>query len=181
MTRRGWSTSVAGRDFASVQRALYVRASEYWATLRDREAWEHNRLSIVKASEDDEMRPTREHSAPSDGVEEVQPPKRQRVSGLVESGASSAMQDDDECVVVGSTGENPNIDFAHTRWNCLKHPRDKTDPHTCCDKCFCVICDIPAAQCDEWDKHCSADPSEVTPRTWQRPPWFRRCTERKSS
>ena len=117
----------------------------------------------VKASEDDEMRPTREHSAPSDGVEEVQPPKKQRVGDvmLVESGASSAMQDDDECVVVGSTGENPNIDFPHTRWNCLKHPRDTTDPHTCCDKCFCVICDIPATQCDEWDKHCTADPSDA--------------------
>ena len=67
----------------------------------------------VKASEDDEMRLPREHSAPSDGVEEVQPPKRQRVM-LVESETSSAMQDD-ECVVVGSIGENPNIDFAHTR------------------------------------------------------------------
>ena len=41
----------------------------------------------VNASEDDEMRPTREHSAPSDGVEEVQPPKKQRVGDvmLVES------------------------------------------------------------------------------------------------
>ena len=68
----------------------------------------------VKASEDDEMRLTREHSAPSDGVQEVQPPKRQRVSGvmmLAESGASSAMQDD-ECVVVGS--KLPNEKLEHT-------------------------------------------------------------------
>eukprot|EP00966_Prymnesium_polylepis_P292567 6756802-Prymnesium_polylepis.1 len=37
VTRRGWSTSVAGRDFASVHRAQYVRASEYWTRSQARQ------------------------------------------------------------------------------------------------------------------------------------------------
>lgn len=116
-------------------------------------------VCVMAQVKDDDVSPAREHSASSGDVDEVQPPKKQRVSG--EAAASAAVEDeDDECVVVGSTGVNPNIDLPHTRWNCLKCPRQTTHIGTSCDKCFCVICDIPVAQCDEWAKHCTADPSD---------------------
>jgi hypothetical protein len=116
-------------------------------------------VCVMAQVKDDDVSPAREHSASSGDVDEVQPPKKQRVSG--EAAASAAVEDeDDECVVVGSTGVNPNIDLPHTRWNCLKCPRQTAHIGTSCDKCFCVICDIPVAQCDEWAKHCSADPSD---------------------
>eukprot|EP00966_Prymnesium_polylepis_P088967 2058925-Prymnesium_polylepis.1 len=88
-------------------------------------------------------------------VVQVQHPKKARVDAAVSSSA-----DDDECVMIGTTGTNPLIDFAHARWNCCKHPISVGTEQTYCQNCHCVICDVPASECELWGQHCTANPHD---------------------
>ena len=88
-------------------------------------------------------------------VLQVQHPKKPRVDAA--DGSSAA---DDECVITGTTGKNPLIDFAHARWNCCKHPIAVGKEQTYCQNCHCVICDVPASECELWGQHCTANPHD---------------------
>lgn len=87
-------------------------------------------------------------------VQVQHPPKKSRVDAPAGSSSSAA---DDECVITGSTGTHPLIDFAHARWNCCKYPVAQV-PETYCQNCHCVICDVPASECELWGEHCAANP-----------------------
>ena len=60
---------------------------------------------------------------------------------------------------------NPNIHLPHRRSDCDVYkflPDSKDDAKKYCDKCYCVVCDIPAKDCPMWDtddvKHCMEKP-----------------------
>lgn len=91
-------------------------------------------------------------------VVQVQHPKKARV----DAAAAGSSAEDDECVITGTTGENPLIDFAHARWNCCKYPINKgpESPPMYCQNCHCVICDVPASECELWSEHCVANPHD---------------------
>ena len=91
-------------------------------------------------------------------VVQVQHHKKARVDDA--AAGSSCAAADDECVITGTTGTNPLIDFAHARWNCCKHPISVGSEETYCQNCHCVICDVPASECELWDQHCTANPHD---------------------
>ena len=100
----------------------------------------------------------------SDDCVEVDAPthlhKKQRheTSCAGPSTASSSAADAADCVVTGTAGDNPFIDFVHARWYCCAFPIKNYPPATFCPKCYCAVCDIPASKCTRWSEHCSADP-----------------------
>jgi transcription initiation factor TFIIIB Brf1 subunit/transcription initiation factor TFIIB len=57
---------------------------------------------------------------------------------------------------------NPNILFPHARALCGVFKLEEV-PETFCEKCFCVVCDIPAKDCQNWSQHCRA--TKKPPRT----------------
>jgi hypothetical protein len=57
---------------------------------------------------------------------------------------------------------NPNIVFSHARALCGVFKLEEV-PETFCEKCFCVVCDIPAKDCQNWSQHCRA--TSKPPRT----------------
>jgi hypothetical protein len=74
--------------------------------------------------------------------------------------------DDDELQVVGGNTTNANIDFSHRRPDCGVHPFGAGMDQQYCDKCYCVVCDVPASDCLEWTDHCSKVPvKKVSPPT----------------
>ncbi|PXF46014.1 hypothetical protein BWQ96_04189 [Gracilariopsis chorda] len=63
-----------------------------------------------------------------------------------------------ECV-----GERRGIlalrDYPHFRFQCGIHPFKKMRARmkeTCCERCFCYICDVLATDCTKWSAHCKA-------------------------
>lgn len=59
---------------------------------------------------------------------------------------------------------NPNILFPHARALCGVY-KLKESPESFCEKCYCVICDIPAKDCDDWGQHCRATIKPTKPKT----------------
>jgi SNF2-related domain len=77
--------------------------------------------------------------------------------------------EDDDCLLVGSKGTNALTDFPHSRENCVLAPmavirsaatasasREDSINRKYCANCYCYVCDIPAAECDDWNAHCHA-------------------------
>ncbi|MGB1602726.1 MAG: hypothetical protein ACPIOQ_58890 [Promethearchaeia archaeon] len=58
---------------------------------------------------------------------------------------------DDELEVTGHEGHLALIDFPHPREHCVAHPFG-SQAH--CARCFCVVCDVQASQCQQWPDHC---------------------------
>ena len=51
------------------------------------------------------------------------------------------------------------LDFPHARANCLAKPFVAGDEDVCfesCSNCYCFVCDLPVAACDDWSGHCCA-------------------------
>ena len=83
--------------------------------------------------------------------------------------------EDEEVQIVGNTGSNPLSDFPHPRHACVVHPfppgggrdgeRAAAEAH--CPRCFCFLCDGPAAECASWREHAMArnDASWMAVRT----------------
>jgi hypothetical protein len=67
---------------------------------------------------------------------------------------------DEDVALVGSKGTNSLIDFPHSREHCVTHPFATSDHAAHCLNCFCMVCDMPADKCEEWEKcadpHCHA-------------------------
>jgi hypothetical protein len=59
---------------------------------------------------------------------------------------------EEDIQVVSSTTINPNIQYPHKRTDCGVFSFS-TDPKKFCDKCYCVVCDIPAKDCTNWGDH----------------------------
>jgi hypothetical protein len=60
--------------------------------------------------------------------------------------------DEEEIQVVSSTTVNPNIQYPHKRTDCGVFDFSK-HPSKFCDKCYCIVCDIPAKDCTQWADH----------------------------
>lgn len=60
-----------------------------------------------------------------------------------------------EISILKSTTTNPLTSFPHPRSLCTLHPH-KISPLLFCPKCYCYVCDVPASECKQWDKHCNA-------------------------
>lgn len=85
------------------------------------------------------------------------------------AGVAGAVNDDhEEIQVVASNATNPNIQFPHQRPMCGVYPFDQNDENDdngkgnhrerFCPKCYCVVCDVPAQDCQEWSVHCCTKP-----------------------
>lgn len=61
--------------------------------------------------------------------------------------------EEEEIQVVSSTTINPNIQYPHKRTDCGLY-NFSVDPKKFCEKCYCVVCDIPAKDCAKWEDHC---------------------------
>ena len=69
---------------------------------------------------------------------------------------------------------SPEIEVVSDKGNplsCFPHPRDscavfsfQEDPLRFCPKCYCFLCDEPAAKCKIWEKHCKADSKKAEVR-----------------
>ncbi|KAE9604071.1 hypothetical protein Lal_00002193 [Lupinus albus] len=70
--------------------------------------------------------------------------------------------DDADLSVVAEKGPVPCRDYPHSRHLCLKFPFSTTPHESCCEMCFCYVCDL-AAPCKYWTqplaRHCNADSS----------------------
>ncbi len=62
--------------------------------------------------------------------------------------------DEDEIEVLASTTINPNIQYPHKRTDCGVF-QFATDPIKFCERCYCLVCDIPAKECKQWGDHAS--------------------------
>ncbi|KAH8085601.1 hypothetical protein JL720_7590 [Aureococcus anophagefferens] len=92
--------------------------------------------------------------------------------------------EDEEVQIVGNTGSNPLSDFPHPRHACVVHPfppgggRDVDRPaaEVHCPRCFCFLCDGPAAECASWRERDGANARAGWPcgRASARPPSPRR-------
>jgi hypothetical protein len=67
--------------------------------------------------------------------------------------------EDDELEIVSSNITNPNIQFPHKRIDCGVYSWSKC-PQSFCSKCYCVVCDIPSNDCQNWVEHCMKDGNE---------------------
>jgi hypothetical protein len=69
-------------------------------------------------------------------------------------------EDDDEPQILSSNAINANIAYPHRRPECDVYAFSTTDidgntlQDRFCDKCYCVVCDVPAKNCTEWNDHC---------------------------
>eukprot|EP00966_Prymnesium_polylepis_P030210 702232-Prymnesium_polylepis.1 len=115
---------------------------------------EEEAMPPIKSEKRAAVHPPNYESDDGEVLQVQQNPKKARVDA---AGSSAA---DDECVITGTTGENPLIDFAHARWNCCKHPIAVGKEQTYCQNCHCVICDVPASECELWGQHCTANPHD---------------------
>lgn len=71
--------------------------------------------------------------------------------------------DHDELIIVAEKGQVACRDYPHSRHLCVKYPFKDTPHHTCCNLCYCYVCDIKAP-CKYWetenDGHCHASEQE---------------------
>lgn len=69
-------------------------------------------------------------------------------------------EDDDEPQILSSNAINANIAYPHRRPQCHVYDFSATDidgntlQDRFCDKCYCVVCDVPANNCTKWNYHC---------------------------
>ena len=55
--------------------------------------------------------------------------------------------DDDEVTFISQSVMRALVDYSHLREHCLTHPYVPSSAQTYCAKCYCAVCDIPAASC----------------------------------
>ena len=72
----------------------------------------------------------------------------------------SNQSDKEEVVFIGET-ENPLSTMPHPRYLCANNHFSNSQindnqNHMFCSNCFCYVCDIPASECQEWNKHKNA-------------------------
>ncbi|XP_035693795.1 uncharacterized protein LOC118427935 [Branchiostoma floridae] len=83
--------------------------------------------------------------------------------------ASSAGSPDPNGLIVTYSRPADTVNFPHPRSACPHHPFSTADSilrgpymqnESCCDKCYCYVCDKPAKECgwwgDSWRAHCNA-------------------------
>jgi hypothetical protein len=119
------------------------------------------------------------HSAPPPSLPHPPLPVRARIA------APTATQDDDASTRVPMEqhdedeedsegvqllGERIKVDSIlrtapHARDQCILHPFSASARRSrCCELCYCVVCEVPAAACASWAAHCEASlrgPSEA--------------------
>ena len=77
------------------------------------------------------------------------------------SGTIANEENEEEIEVISSTTINPNIHYPHKRTDCGLFDFS-VDPKKFCEKCYCVVCQIPAKECKQWGDHSSKKCLPVT-------------------
>ncbi len=77
------------------------------------------------------------------------------VNDAISTEESGTVAENEEIQVVSSTTINPNIQYPHKRIDCGVFSFT-ADPIKFCEKCFCLVCDMPAKECKQWEEHSSA-------------------------
>jgi hypothetical protein len=92
-----------------------------------------------------------------DDVQVVAPPKpHHQIVDLLSDSLSTG-----DLEVGWSNLTNPNVDYVHARKDCGVYKFE--DCHEkFCDKCYCIVCDIPAKECKTWGQHCHSTSSLQT-------------------
>ena len=94
-----------------------------------------------------------------DFVQVLSPPtKKKNVDGDEPPLDKDESHDDESPMVVASNLTNPNIHYPHKRSDCGVHNFERGDPILYCNKCYCLVCDIPAINCTNWKVHCRERP-----------------------
>ena len=95
----------------------------------------------------------------------VAPPKAQPIlappplSRKSPDGAGGEDTDDDEVQCVGvRRAKNP---WPHARHDCNEHPLSDSLAAQHCEHCWCALCGVPVAKCDDWSKHCGTTAAEA--------------------
>ncbi|XP_078612974.1 uncharacterized protein LOC144882816 [Branchiostoma floridae x Branchiostoma japonicum] len=113
------------------------------------------------------------------------PQRKERTPSVVVLGTpqksrcvSSAGSPDPNGLIVTYSRPADTVNFPHPRSACPHHPFSTADSilrgpymqnETCCDKCYCYVCDKPAKECGLWGAcwraHCNAHRKNTA---WQR-------------
>ena len=86
-----------------------------------------------------------------------------------------------EVEVIHSSGCIPLADFPHARFHCHAIPFHNTSAFKTCPNCFCYACDLPVANCNNWNVHCHATSSSEEWRTYRKNILLDRKNKSKSS
>jgi hypothetical protein len=77
--------------------------------------------------------------------------------------ASAAPNGDD----VELVGTKNSTRLSHMRQHCTEHPFS-VDPKLFCQDCYCYVCDVPASECETWERdHCRATNTGPTAYSWR--------------
>ena len=75
--------------------------------------------------------------------------------------ANGTKQEEDDLVVVGSSGDFANYDFPHAYHHCRGANAGALGAHACCSNCYCYVCDVPCKECEVWHEHKRADDKQA--------------------
>jgi hypothetical protein len=110
--------------------------------------------------------PSRDDTDDDDDDDEVQvlspPPRAPATSAL----HPPAIDDSPGVAVAWSNMTNPNVDYPHKRVDCGVYrfnDDDDANREAYCEKCYCVVCDVPARDCPSWREHCKERPKLAQP------------------
>jgi hypothetical protein len=67
-------------------------------------------------------------------------------------GMGDSNADDDDLEITHIEGDLALVDFPHAREHCVAF---KFGSQQFCQRCFCIVCDRPAAACTKWPEHCT--------------------------
>ncbi|CAB9517834.1 expressed unknown protein [Seminavis robusta] len=93
-------------------------------------------------------------SVVNDSDVEVIEPNVQAVRDDPFAKSSSSDNGDNEIECTGTSGMNAIVDFPHHRDLCVIYKFSEGNHASFCEKCYCVVCEIPASECKSWNLHC---------------------------
>lgn len=101
-------------------------------------------------------------SLEDDGLMVVEHPPASAAAGASpDDSVTVTLGDDDEaCVVVGRSSSAIES-LPHARSDCVLHRFAAGSFSEHCAMCYCYVCDKPAGECGEWQKHCEATHADL--------------------
>ena len=95
-------------------------------------------------------------------IEIISPSRLKNKNNKPSRNDNNNLEDNDEEIqITSSTLTAPNVDFPHHRSNCGVHvftpssTNSNSDNVKFCPNCYCLVCDVPASECKEWNSDVS--------------------------
>ncbi|KAK9828836.1 hypothetical protein WJX72_002317 [[Myrmecia] bisecta] len=120
---------------------------------------------LVDLTGEDDERPVKRARPSPSSDDEVMFVENQPAEPANGSAAGSAAVQEGDIEILNASGVTWNKDLAHARQVCGHHAFSEqpgTSNRVYCDKCYCYVCDVKAAQCTKWGTgaqaldHCNA-------------------------